>query len=248
MESTAHTPARTPRKTVGIIAFIVELGLVYFGIQLHVGGPSGAIALITWTVLATGYLLVGAVGVLDHMLRGTEHIAIFDVWKALKLSRPFRLLFPLFVSASGLVAASYALIAGRPNKAFDTASLYFPSVLSFFPDEELQEAAVALSQSLKFTAVYAIFLSWTLLHVGFARLYAWLDDTHLPGAVEFPGTPSPRFADFMYMAFTIGVSTAVSDNLVKHSRMRLYILFHAVVSFLYNTAVLAVAIKFILGS
>jgi uncharacterized membrane protein len=89
--------------------------------------------------------------------------------------------------------------------------------------------------------VVVVICAWLLLHVGYARFYAqWTD-------LRFPGTPEPQLVDFLYFSFTVGVSFASSDVEVRSRPLRWSVMVHSVVSFLYNAAVLAVAVGIITG-
>jgi uncharacterized membrane protein len=58
----------------------------------------------------------------------------------------------------------------------------------------------------------------------------------------FPGEQSPKQRDFAYFAFTVGTSFAVSDVDVTDDAMRQAVLGHEVLSFFYNTSILATVI------
>jgi uncharacterized membrane protein len=85
--------------------------------------------------------------------------------------------------------------------------------------------------------VTAMICAWMLLHSGYARFYAtWRDDLH------FPGTGDPGIVDYLYFAVTVGVSFAASDVEVRSRPLRWHVTVHSVVSFFYNTVVLAIAV------
>jgi uncharacterized membrane protein len=94
-------------------------------------------------------------------------------------------------------------------------------------------------------------VSWALTHTAFALRYAHLyyreDDEGL-GGVEFPGGEPPTYLDFAYLAFTIGMTFQVSDTAISSEQIRRAVLLHAVLSFAYNTAILAFALNLIFGS
>lgn len=91
--------------------------------------------------------------------------------------------------------------------------------------------------------VTAMILSWLLLHAGWARLY----HARAAGGLEFPRQPAPGRIEFLYFAFTIAVSFAVSDVTITRSDVRWQVTIHSVVSFFYNAAVIALAIGTITG-
>jgi uncharacterized membrane protein len=81
--------------------------------------------------------------------------------------------------------------------------------------------------------------------VRYAHLY-YRDDGDL-GGLGFPGTEMPCLLDFAYYAFTIGMCFQVSDVTVTQHRMRQATLGHALLSFVFNTAVLALALSLLFG-
>ena len=91
--------------------------------------------------------------------------------------------------------------------------------------------------------VTAMLLSWLLFHAGWARLY----HARAAGALEFPGQQRPGRIEFLYFAFTIAVSFAVSDVTITRRDLRWQVTVHSVASFFYNAAVIALAIGTITG-
>ncbi|MFD4193689.1 MULTISPECIES: DUF1345 domain-containing protein [Amycolatopsis] len=97
--------------------------------------------------------------------------------------------------------------------------------------------------------VPAVLLAWAILHFGYAERYAHAYYRALPERqFAFPDTETPVFADFAYFAFTVGTTFAVSDVETRTTAARSRVLSHGVLSFLYNTATLGVAIGVITGS
>jgi uncharacterized membrane protein len=101
----------------------------------------------------------------------------------------------------------------------------------------------------------AIVLAWTLAHtvytLRYAHLYYSRRHTHGPPGehcLKFPGDDPPADIDFAYFSFTLGRGFQVSDVTVMSTPARRAVLLHAVVSFVYNTAILALALNLIFGS
>jgi uncharacterized membrane protein len=96
----------------------------------------------------------------------------------------------------------------------------------------------------------AVALAWTLTHTSFTMRYAHLfyrEDAEGVGGVEFPGRAEPNYADFAYFAFTVGMCFQVSDCTVSSSQIRRAVLMHAVLSFAYNTVILALTLNLVFG-
>ena len=96
-------------------------------------------------------------------------------------------------------------------------------------------------------AALTIVSSWAFTHTMFALHYAhdYFDaaSRHLPKGLEFPGTDDPEYGDFLYCAFIIGTSGQTADVSFTSKPMRRVGLVHSVLSFLFNTTVLAMTIN-----
>ena len=90
-------------------------------------------------------------------------------------------------------------------------------------------------------------VSWALVHTTFALHYARLYYTDLGGGICFNQTEAPRYSDFAYLAFTVGMTFQVSDTDVSSAQIRRTILMHAVISFAYNTAILTFVLNLVFG-
>lgn len=94
-------------------------------------------------------------------------------------------------------------------------------------------------------AAGTILASWLFVHTIFALHYAhdfyFGDDDR--GGLKFPGEDQPDYWDFMYFSFNLGAAAQTSDVMVEAPRMRRFVLAHTVLSFLFNTTILALAIN-----
>jgi uncharacterized membrane protein len=62
--------------------------------------------------------------------------------------------------------------------------------------------------------------------------------------LKFPeGVAEPLYWDFLYYSFTIGVASQTADVATTSTAMRKLTLLHSVLSFLFNTTILALAIN-----
>ncbi len=92
-------------------------------------------------------------------------------------------------------------------------------------------------------ALVSIPLGWTTVHVLAAMHYAHLYYHRAHGGMIFPGKGDPDAMDFVYASFVIGMTAQVSDVTVESRQLRKVVLVHSVVSFFYNTCILALAIN-----
>ena len=95
-------------------------------------------------------------------------------------------------------------------------------------------------------AVLSVVLSWAVVHVVYLLRYAHLYYSER-GGIDFPGQDEPDYRDFAYFAFTIGMTYQVSDTAVRSKSMRRAILGHALLSYLYGTAIVAMTINIVAG-
>jgi uncharacterized membrane protein len=99
-------------------------------------------------------------------------------------------------------------------------------------------------------SIATVALSWALTHTAFTLRYAHLyyrHDSEGIGGVEFPGCKAPEYLDFAYLAFTVGMCFQVSDATISSSQIRRTVLLHAVLAFVYNTAILAFVLNLAFG-
>jgi uncharacterized membrane protein len=95
-------------------------------------------------------------------------------------------------------------------------------------------------------ALVAVISAWGLTHTEFTLRYAHLyyrDDAEGEGGLNFPGGQAPDDYDFAYLAFTVGMCFQVSDVTVSSAQFRRAVLSHALLSFAYNTVILALALN-----
>jgi uncharacterized membrane protein len=96
-------------------------------------------------------------------------------------------------------------------------------------------------------------LSWLFSNIVYSLHYAHLfygDRDHTgedDRGLTFPSTDEPAYADFVYFAFTIGMTFQTSDVEICTRRMRQVVTFHALAAFVFNIGVLAFAIN-VVGS
>jgi uncharacterized membrane protein len=117
------------------------------------------------------------------------------------------------------------------------------------------ETDTDLALRLTFAAL-TILASWTLTHTIFALHYAhhfYGDDETREGlqdrgGLDFPGKALPDYWDFLYFSLVVGMTCQVSDVQVTSRGMRRMVLTHGVLSFFFNTFILALAVNFVAGS
>jgi hypothetical protein len=185
---------------------------------------------ITWLLIVWSSTQQTRLWALDQRIPPRPHLSmlrsvILRVLQALFLvSRTSSLYFIVFVSLVGLVLA-----------------------ISLVPD--IRDLETIRGLTLAFLAALGVISAWGILHTSYALHYAYLyyRSEHSAGGLAFPSDQSPDQLDFAYFAFTIGTSFAVSDVDVTSREIRRAVLGHQILSFFYNTSVLALVINLVTG-
>jgi uncharacterized membrane protein len=98
-----------------------------------------------------------------------------------------------------------------------------------------------------------ILLSWALMHTVFALYYAheFHSESHdgergargTGGGLKFPDDSTPDYLDFLYFSFVVGTTAQTSDVVVCSRAMRRVVMIHGILSFIFNTAVIALMVN-----
>ena len=92
-----------------------------------------------------------------------------------------------------------------------------------------------------------IFSSWAFTHLMFALHYAHdfflAQSKKMSPGLSFPDEQNPDYLDFLYFSFVIGTSGQTADVSFTSKPMRRLGLLHCVLSFLFNTTLLALTIN-----
>jgi uncharacterized membrane protein len=94
-------------------------------------------------------------------------------------------------------------------------------------------------------AVSAVALSWLAIQAVYVLRYAHL--YYLEGGINFHDERTPDYGDFAYVAFTIGMTYQVSDTDLTVKKIRTTALRHALLSYVFGIAVIAVTINVVAG-
>jgi len=131
-----------------------------------------------------------------------------------------------------LAASSFSLFAGT-------------IVMRHAPKIEPQRSLL-----LVILCLVAVVAAWSLTHSAYTLRYAHLyyrDDQEAVGGLTFPGDHKPDDFDFAYFSYTIGMCFQVSDVAVVSPQIRRAVLGHAILSFAYNTVILALVLNLLVG-
>jgi len=213
-------PPIDPRRAVGRVAISFAGGLAAFGIASLEVRPTGA-AFIAWDVFGLVLLVLSWAGIVRADARDTRHRAGSE--------DPGRtLVYVMVVLASAVSLTGATLLVRNPHTL----------------PPELERAAAAL-------CLLTVALAWTMTHTAFTFRYAHLyyrEDREGVGGISLPGDLPPTYFDFAYFAFTIGMCFQVSDLCVTSHQIRRTVLLHAVISFAYNSIVLAFVLNLVFSA
>jgi uncharacterized membrane protein len=143
-----------------------------------------------------------------------------------------------------------------PGRSVILVAIIAGAMVSMFALAFVQKALKSANGTTAILALATIFgtilLSWFLVHVVFSLHYAHAyygpaededDADGLVGGLEFPSEPKPDYWDFMYFSFVVGMTCQVSDVQISGRQLRRLALFHGIVSFFFNTIILALTIN-----
>jgi uncharacterized membrane protein len=114
---------------------------------------------------------------------------------------------------------------------------------------EAKEATRQVKLLYVLLASATIIISWSVTQIVFTLHYA--HEFYRPadrgrdaaGGLVFPGEEKPDYWDFVYFATSIGATSQTSDVSIRSRAIRRLATIHAVVSFFFNSAVLALTIN-----
>ncbi|OGX91949.1 DUF1345 domain-containing protein [Hymenobacter coccineus] len=124
--------------------------------------------------------------------------------------------------------------------------------------KDVPKAAKALHLAL---GLGAVALAWTLVHCVFTLRYAHSyydadEQGHDQGGLTFPDDNDkekdaprlePNYLDFAYFSFVVGMTAQTADIGISRREIRAIALLHGLISFLFNTAIVALTIGTIGG-
>ena len=191
---------------------------------------------------AVGLIATGAVWLEFHEFHRAVMIG-FDVAAALFLMSAW----PLLKTGHGAEIRAHA----RDNDANRTALLAITVAVMvvLFSAVATESLAREPEPFTKILIIATLSLAWLFSNTVYALHYA-----HLAYAgkdkcqgLSFPETDEPLYWDFLYFAFTIGMTFQTSDVSIKDQSLRRVVTLHSLAAFAFNIGVLAFTIN-VLGN
>ncbi len=128
-----------------------------------------------------------------------------------------------------------------------SAGLSLVASLTIMSDRRIAEPA--WQPYLLGLGMWAVVSAWLLTHISFTLRYSHLyyRDEGGVGGLDFPGGEPPDDWDFAYFAFTLGMCFQTSDIAVTERSIRRTALMHSILSYFYNTVIVALILNLIFG-
>lgn len=159
----------------------------------------------------------------------------------------------VYVTSMGLDAEQTRALATKD----DPGRIALDAVLLLASVGALAAVAEVIAQGSKSKGVQAdvraglgalsVVCAWFLVHTVFMLRYARLYYGDAKGGIDFNEKEEPRFADFAYLAFTVGMTFQVSDTQISSGIVRRTILRHALLAYLFGTVFVATTINLVAG-
>ena len=115
----------------------------------------------------------------------------------------------------------------------------------------------ALQAAVAALALGSVAVSWLVVHGLFTLHYAELyfgggGDPAKPGAgkaggIDFGLDTPPRYSDFAYLAFTVGMTYQLSDTPLTTRALRQSVLRHALLSYLFGALIIGASVNFVVS-
>ncbi|MFC7220778.1 DUF1345 domain-containing protein [Streptomyces polyrhachis] len=96
-------------------------------------------------------------------------------------------------------------------------------------------------------ALAGVFMSWASLHLMYAARYAYIYYEVTHGGIDFNNDDPPAYGDFLYFSYNLGMTYQVADTNVSAPRIRQVVLRQCLLSYLFGTCILAIAINLVAG-
>jgi uncharacterized membrane protein len=192
----------------------VLVGGVTLAALLSVGGSSTAVAAdASWDAAALVFLVWVWVSIGGKNADETSLMA-----NAEDVSQPVADLILLAASVASLVAVGFVLSEASRDSGADKGLLIALTLLS-------------------------VALAWASVHTVYALRYGDLYYRSPVGGIDFNVNERPDYADFAYVALTIGMTFQVSDTDLTAKSIRRAAIRHALLSFLFGAVIVAITIN-----
>jgi uncharacterized membrane protein len=207
-----------PHMAIGVVA-----GVLVFAFSGHLLAKVVTRAIVGWDANVVVFTLLSLISMRD---------SDYDRMRARAISHDEGRHFMLAL-AMVAAAASVAAIVTELSNAKENGQVF-------------ESFRVALT-------VGTIALSWFFVHLVFAIHYAHVyymaedGDAAHKGGLEFPEDNAPDYWDFLYFSVGMGATSQTADVNIRSKELRRAATAHSLISFAFNTAILATMINLAAG-
>jgi hypothetical protein len=93
----------------------------------------------------------------------------------------------------------------------------------------------------------SVVLAWATVHTMYTARYARMYYVGAVGGIDFNVDEPPRYSDFAYFAFTVGMTYQVSDTNIRSTAIRAAALRQGLLSYVFGTGIIATMINLVAG-
>jgi uncharacterized membrane protein len=175
----------------------------------------------SWPVAVTGAWVIAALVLVVWIWAGVHGLSAAETQvraQSEDFSRAASDFVALSASVASLVAVGFLLIRAGNHSGIDQMLLIMLAVL-------------------------AVALSWATVQTIYTLRYGHLYYGVPVGGIDFNETGGPDYHDFAYLAVTVGMTFQVSDTNLGTKAIRRTATRHALISYLFGTVIVAVAIN-----
>lgn len=244
---TIDTPIKKPLHRHMQFALSACVGLAALVIALVLGAPP-----LAYSIGADAFFAAYIILVLVQMRLFTGHYLSKN---AREIDLP---VMGIFIVTLGIVSFAIVSLFQLINHKSGTLSvdLIFGLPVSLFRFVSQEDSARPIEMTF---ALLSIPLGWFTIHTMAALHYAhvyWMDGDAVDaetkkkapvGGLKFPDGKPPEGLDFLYFATVIGMTAQTADTDITTTHMRCVVLTHSVLSFIFNTVIVAAAVNFVVS-
>jgi uncharacterized membrane protein len=97
------------------------------------------------------------------------------------------------------------------------------------------------------SSVLNVVFAWLVVHTMYTLRYAHMYYREPEGGIDFHSGDAPDYHDFAYVAFTVGMSFAISDTDLLGPKFRRTVTRHALLSYLFGAIIIGATINVMAG-
>ncbi len=212
--------------TLRVVGFLILfVTLIVMTKPIH--NDSDAILIVIWLILSIFYCVYSFM--IARANKNNPKISNTHLAKKHYKVNDFSMVFPIIASLIGLYVAFFHHEV-EPADGMNFFTMIYAYMIHY-----------------KVLTVIVCIIEWFVMNISYAHIYEKLDIESGYKAFTFNETPIPSGLEYLYLGVTIGSTFATSDVNINTSKARWVVMTHSIISFVYNTVVIAVVLDFVSG-